>query len=317
MRVLTVTLVVFLLTSCGGPALKPSITLPPEGTPAAIVVDTEIKGTILGKALKRPSGIAADERGNLYLVDAGNNRVIKFDPSFKPLVDRGGYGNQEGQFNQPRFVTVDNILAVLVSDAGNRRIERLDLELNYVDQYRLNDETDPLKYGAPSGVATTKYGAVWIADHDKNRLIILDNVGSFDKMAANYGATGGDLDRPEKLLSDDEDNFYVCDPGHARIAVYNSYGQFEKDIKDDDLLWPASATFDSRGFLWVFDLQSARIFCFSPEGTKLTEQGLQIFGLSEPFSDPTDIAILSGNRLVITDAGDNRVIICKIVYSRQ
>jgi streptogramin lyase len=291
--------------------------VPLEKTPAAIVTESEIRGLVLGRAIKEPAGVASDDRGFSYVIDAGNNRVIKFNPEMKPVMDRGGYGNQEGQFNQPRFISVDNILSVLVSDAGNRRIERLDLQLNYIDQYRLHDDDDPLKYGAPSGVASTKYGAVWIADHDKNRLVILDNVGSFEKFAADYGANGGELDRPEKMISDESDNFYVCDPGHSRIAVYDSYGLFHHDIKAPELTYPSAAAFDGHGFLWVMDLQTGRLFCFAPDGTNLTEHGVEIFGLSEPLSNPVDFTFLPGNKLLISDAGDDRLILCRVVFAKQ
>jgi DNA-binding beta-propeller fold protein YncE len=304
-----------LLVSCGAPAVKTALVLPDKGAPAALVKEREISGTILGQSLRQPAGVASDAAGNVYLVDAGNNRVIKFDSSFKALADRGGFGNQQGQFNQPKYITVDNILALLVSDAGNRRIERLDAELNYVDQYVLTDDTDPLKYGAPSGVAATKYGAVWIVDKDKNHLIILDNVGQFDRFAADYGATGGELERGEKLISDADDNFYVCDPGNARIAVYNTNGTFVRSIKDDRLMYPIAAAFDEQKFLWVLDQANLRLFLFSPDGHKITEQGLEIFGLSSPLTLPADLAVLPNGRLLISDGGDNRLVICRIIYT--
>lgn len=302
--------------ACGGPPEKPAESSLPTRIPAALVKDREISGVVLGLALKEPTGVSSDLRGDVYVVDAGNDRVIKFDPNLAPLVDRGSFGNQQGQFNQPKFVTVDNVLAVLVSDAGNRRIERLDAELNFVEQYVMNDDTDPLKYGAPSGVAATKYGAVWIADYDKNRLVILDNVGSFDKFAADYGATGGQLDHPQKLISDDDDNFYVCDPGNARIAVYDSYGAFSRNIKDPDVIYPVAAAFDSKGYLWVLDQASVRLFCFTASGRKITEKGLEVFGLSKPLTTPADLTVLPNDRLLITDSGDNRLIVCRIILSQ-
>ncbi len=312
----TTSFALLVMAACGVPPEQPADSNLPVRAPAALVKDSEISGVILGLALKQPMGVSSDSRGNVYVVDAGNDRVIKFDPNFKPIGDRGSFGNQQGQFNQPKFVTVDNVLAVLVSDAGNRRIERLDAELNFVEQYVMNDDTDPLKYGAPSGVATTKYGAVWIADYDKNRLVILDNVGTFDKFAADYGATGGQLDHPQKLISDDDDNFYVCDPGNARIAVYDSYGAFTRNIKDPDVIYPVAAAFDSKGYLWVLDQASERVFCFTASGRKITEKGLEVFGLSAPLATPADLTALSNDRLLITDSGDNRLIVCRIILSQ-
>ena len=60
--------------------------------PLTVVVDSEIKGDILGQTIKSPVGLAVDRRGILYVVDSGNNRLISFDRYFAPVRDIGGYG---------------------------------------------------------------------------------------------------------------------------------------------------------------------------------------------------------------------------------
>jgi len=66
-------------------------------------------GTAGGGAgqLSRPYGIARDALGNLWVVEAGNQRVQRFSATGDSLkiVDRGGRGG--GQFNNPTGVGID------------------------------------------------------------------------------------------------------------------------------------------------------------------------------------------------------------------
>ncbi|UCD95437.1 MAG: hypothetical protein JSU69_05140, partial [Candidatus Zixiibacteriota bacterium] len=67
--------------------------------PLGLVLEGMIEGEVLGQRLSRPSGIAADISGNLFVVDAGNNRLLKFDSEFKALREAGGFGSFEGLLN--------------------------------------------------------------------------------------------------------------------------------------------------------------------------------------------------------------------------
>ncbi len=109
-----------------------------------------ISGTILGRQLAHPVGITSDDRGNLYLVDAGNNRLIKFDSDLRPVRDAGGFGYAEGLLNGPTHIEIDNNLNLYVSDPGNQRVSIYDASLNFAEVVSLIDDEDPLKYGRPS-----------------------------------------------------------------------------------------------------------------------------------------------------------------------
>ncbi|MCP4706466.1 MAG: hypothetical protein GY865_17855, partial [candidate division Zixibacteria bacterium] len=47
--------------------------------PEAIIFKQSFDGIILGKKISEPFGLTSDMAGNLYLVDAGNNRIVWFD----------------------------------------------------------------------------------------------------------------------------------------------------------------------------------------------------------------------------------------------
>ena len=299
-------------SSCGHPS-RPGSQVLEVPAPLTVVVDSEIKGDILGQTIKSPVGLAVDRRGILYVVDSGNNRLISFDRYFAPVRDIGGYGSQPGQFDRPAYVTVDNDLSLLVSDVGNRRISRHDSKLNYVGEIDLRDDEDPLKFGQPSGVGLTEYGEVWMCDRENNRLAVFDNIGRFDRFVGEFGYSGGELRVPEKIVADPEGAFHVCDAGNSRIAIYDEFGNFLREVLESSFEYPRALAFDKHGIAWVLDGVTGRLFCIDGAGHSRLSVGPLIPGCSEPLNDPSDLVFTGDGRLVISDTGNHRLLVCRVV----
>jgi tripartite motif-containing protein 71 len=68
--------------------------------------------------------VTIDQVGSVYVADAGNNRIQKFDPSGSFITKWGSLGSGDGQLNQPAGVAVDRLGNVYVADAGNNRIQK-------------------------------------------------------------------------------------------------------------------------------------------------------------------------------------------------
>ena len=85
----------------------------------------------------KPLGIAVDSKGNVFVADAGNNRIQKFQlvhscPSGTTQVgfgvcfntEWGSYGSGKGQFSFPEGIAADSKGNVFVVDAGSSRIQK-------------------------------------------------------------------------------------------------------------------------------------------------------------------------------------------------
>jgi DNA-binding beta-propeller fold protein YncE len=79
----------------------------------------------LGKALAAPRGVAVDAAGNLYVADAGNNRILELSAAGRVIHAWGSRGARPGQFEGPAGVTIDATGNVLVADTGNNRVQVL------------------------------------------------------------------------------------------------------------------------------------------------------------------------------------------------
>jgi hypothetical protein len=85
---------------------------------------------IPGSSFNRPSDVAWDKAGNIYVADGigNNNRIAKFDKDGRFLAHWGSTGSGPGQFNGVKALAIDAQGNVYAADAGNKRIEVFDAE---------------------------------------------------------------------------------------------------------------------------------------------------------------------------------------------
>ena len=105
----------------------------PGGAPAA----APGSGTP-GSTFNRPSDVAFDKAGNIYIADgmAGNvNRIAKFNKEGNFLKQWGSTGAGDGQFSGPKAIAVDANGNVYVADSGNKRIQVFDADGTFKSQF--------------------------------------------------------------------------------------------------------------------------------------------------------------------------------------
>jgi len=72
-----------------------------------------------------PMNIAVDAAGNMYVVDSGNHRIQKFDPTGKYVATYGRQGQGPGEFYYPSWLSLDAQGFLYVSDPNNQRMQVL------------------------------------------------------------------------------------------------------------------------------------------------------------------------------------------------
>jgi len=108
----------------------------PDGTVSTLagtIVAVDTSNTITNAPLfSGPSGVAVDASGNVYVADAGNNRICVVSPSSvtRTLAGKGGAGSNNGAgasatFDNPTGVAVDISGNVYVADLLNNMIRKI------------------------------------------------------------------------------------------------------------------------------------------------------------------------------------------------
>ena len=84
--------------------------------------------------LNDPRGICANSKGDVYIADSGNHRIVRlFNPGrqLKFVKSIGDSGKGNGQFDYPEQVALDNNGNIYVSDTGNNRIQVFDQQNDF------------------------------------------------------------------------------------------------------------------------------------------------------------------------------------------
>ena len=121
----------------------------------------------------QPNDVYTAPNGDIFVAEGhggGRNRIIKFNARGEYLAEVGGTGTGPLQFNQPHSLAMDSQGRLFVADRSNNRIQILDQNLRFLDQWhqfsRLSgiyiDANDVL-YGADSesGSVNPAHGA-WL-----------------------------------------------------------------------------------------------------------------------------------------------------------
>ena len=79
------------------------------------------RGMYVGN-LVRPKGVAADDEGNIYVVESMHDMLLVYDPQGRLLMSIGGAGQEVGRFFLPAGVWVDARNRIFVADMFNGRV---------------------------------------------------------------------------------------------------------------------------------------------------------------------------------------------------
>ncbi len=284
--------------------------------PAALLVEKVVEGPIFGVALRSPWGIALSADNSIYCVDRGNDRLIKFRNDLTPIGDAGGTGTAAGLLDRPGYITVDNELNVWVSDEGNQRINRFNSDLLFVDAVEFYDADDPLEFGTPAGVGVNRYGELWVADQEKNRIVAYTAAGAFDRFIADFGYQGGQLSGPEDITVDQRGRFVVADAGNRRVVTYDQYGNHISTIRNEAMGQPVASA-PAGSMIWILNGRDGTLRYCDRNGDILFSAGPILPGDSRPLSEPSDITLLPDDRILISDTGNNRLVLCQIIRGSE
>ncbi len=195
-----------------------------------------MEGPKLEVGFARPSFMAFDSAGNMYVAENGRQRISKIDTSgnVTHVSGNGDHGDAIGDKNSTQFRDIGGIV---FDSSGNLFVVE-----------RNNHKIKKLVFDPSSGAATSSEFA-----------------GSGSYEYANGNGSDASFRSPSGIAIDSSDNLYVSDHNNHRIrkitpsadvsdfAGNGNWGQKDGSLLNARFRHPGPLTFDSNGDLWVAD----------------------------------------------------------------
>jgi hypothetical protein len=257
-------------------------------------------GPATAAELNGPTGIAVNAAGNVFIADAGNNRVREINTSgvITTVAGNGTSGyNGEGtattaELSDPTGVAVDGSGNIFIADQYNQRVRKVVLATDTISTIAGNgtggfngDGTaTAVELNGPCAVAVDAAGDVFIAENVNNRVREL----SGGKITTVAGSGDGSTNKG-----------YSGDGGPATAAELN---------------YPTGVAVDSSGDLFIADQTNQRIREVKAGViTTIVGNGTQGYGgdngpaSAAEMNLPAGVAVDASGDLFIADSGNNRV----------
>ena len=267
--------------------------------------------------LRAPGGLALDREGNLYIVDGGNQRILKYGRDGQFVLQWGSYGAGNGQFIIPEIenyksgaIAIDEQENVYVADTGNARVQKFDRSGKFLLKWG-GTGNGPGQLRRPLGVAVDSQGNVYVVDdRPKSRVEKFDHNGKFLRQWGTRGSTDP-FYAASAIVIDRQDFVYVTNLGSGSLQIFDHDGgiiaNWSLNCGDERYVAPLGVTLDSKGNSYVTDSVANRICKFGSNGRFLTQwDSLGADGTQ--FSRPYGIAVDAQGNIYVADSNNDRVL---------
>ena len=245
------------------------------GTIAPPVFQWAVPGDMLSELT--PSDIAVDNAGNVYVIDASYNRILKFTSKGKYVTRWGSSGTGNGQFYTPTGIALDISGNVYVLDYHDARVQKFDSNGSYLTQWG-SYGTGNEQFDGPYAIAADSSGNIYVADNYGYKIKKFTSTGTYLTQWGSSGSANGQFDHIEGIAIDSSGNVYVADSGNNRVQKFTSSGTYLKQwgsygSGNGQFSNQVGIATDSSGNVYVADKILLRIQKFTSGGTYLTQWG--------------------------------------------
>ncbi len=261
----------------------------------------------------KPHGIAADDKGNIYVSDIQLHKVAVINLQ-KNTLDflAHPYG-----WKTPMSIAVDltNRL-IAVADAGAGSVYIFDL-----DSSKLKYITAKGKLRNPVGVALDPVRKLmYVSDSKLEGIFIFDDKGEYVGQLASGGIDVGQIHFPTGIALDKDGNVYVVDTMNFRIQVISPDGKTSRAFSQHgdtpgSVARPKGIAISDDGYVFITDAAFGNFQIFDSKGLVYLFVGATGSSLGT-FRIPEDIFVDHNDKVYVADSVNGRVQIFQYLSDR-
>jgi len=214
-------------------------------------------GSVAANTLSNPIRVEFDSSGNLFVADASNNRILRYDAPFTDgeaatlVLGQSSFttsttSTTASTLNAPFGHAFDSSGNLFVVDRGNHRILRYDAPFTDGEAATLvlgqssfttgTSGTTASKLNLPFGIAFDSSGNLFVVDGSNNRILRYDGPIAVADTASTGGGPHGDISAPSFSL--DKFTFARSFPEHVLNTIQDDPYIPIESIKDETLALP-------------------------------------------------------------------------------
>ncbi|MFU0799282.1 MAG: SMP-30/gluconolactonase/LRE family protein [Xylanivirga thermophila] len=289
--------------------------------------------------LNNAQDLFMDKDEKLYVVDTGNNRIIKLTRDGNLL---GTYDGDTKKLNSPNGIYVDDDGDMYIADTGNGRVVHLSPEGKFVEEFvqpksPLYDTNSPFR---PSKVYVDAINQIYTLNDDYHGFTVLDGNNqfkgyvaptrlefSFTDVLIRMFASPEQKEKLSKRLPPAHSNFVITDDGMIYATtlrakteqikkmttlgnnIYPEDGFFGEDIDEyGNKIEPSfvDISVDDNGIITALESSTCRLYQYDQEGNLLT-----VFGgrgtYRGKFLFPTSVVQDKNGRMYVLDSRMNNI----------
>lgn len=275
--------------------------------------------------LARPQHGAVADDGRVYVVDAGRNALVVFDPN---ALAEDGQASGEGQMlvweyveGDIRFVSPISVAVVwdgtiAVTDAKLGMVVRLDRTGKLISKLGVG------QLQRPTGIAfDAEHGLLFVADTVAHDIKVFDSAGQLIRTIGGPGEGAAQFNAPTQLAFG-RGRLYVSDTLNSRVQIFDADGQRvsgfgERGLYVGNLTRPKGVAVDNNaGIVYVIESYYAHLLAYSEKGEYLL--GINGSGLQNgQFFLPSGVWTDNDGRLFVADMFNGRVVVFQFLGNTE